>query len=336
MSQIIKSVAIFGSADVADDTLLYHDAYTVARHLAQRGYKIVNGGGPGVMEAATQGAESAQGETLTVSFIPKDATFFEGGSSENKADVDIRVDDYVKRLNGLVNNSDAFVIFQGGTGTLSEWAMVWLLAHIYYGQHKPFILYGSFWKEVMDVITRNFFIGKLERLTYRIVTTPEEVEQVLLEFETILQHLKLQSPRAIREEFKHAEGLEESRVVPTTIEVPNDVSQASYVAGEPYIPTPTMPPVVSTSPFSTLPSFEPTVVSEPLSTPAMQPPSKSSVGSFSPGLDRLRALLQMRREVDPPDFFDRVTPTASSTLDFREQDLVFEPTPSLPFGEPNV
>ena len=38
---------------------------------------------------------------------------------------------------GLMSQSDLFICFRGGTGTLSEWATAWLLAHLYYGHHKP-------------------------------------------------------------------------------------------------------------------------------------------------------------------------------------------------------
>lgn len=329
MNKIIKSVAIFGSADIDQNTPLYQSAFDVARSLAENGYKVVNGGGPGVMEAATQGAESASGETLTVSFIPKDATFFEAASSDNKADVDIRVNNYVKRLNGLVNHSDAFIIFQGGTGTLSEWAMVWLLAHIYYGHHKPFILYGAFWNEVMDVIIRNFFIGDLEKLTYRVVTSPQEVLTVLQEFDVILQHLKTQSPQVIREEHKSLES---------SYQEDNNLKMDGH-----FVP----------APFPTLPEVtEPSFSSEPrLSLEGFV----KNIDTFDTKVDsvihRLRAMLDQVKEQEPDDFFDRAVPIPTPIIDLppppqsgahpvfsaADIDLMeLMPPRSAPYGEPNV
>jgi predicted Rossmann-fold nucleotide-binding protein len=88
---------------------------------------------------------------------------------------------------GLMDRADAFVCFQGGTGTLSEWATAWLLAHLYFGNHKPLILYGEFWYELMKVIHDHFFIGEKERMVYKIVRDEKELIQALDFFEEELQ-----------------------------------------------------------------------------------------------------------------------------------------------------
>jgi uncharacterized protein (TIGR00730 family) len=180
---VIKSVAIFGSADVNDGHPVYRDAYRAAQKLGEHGIRVVNGGGPGVMKAATDGARSVGASTLSVTFEPIDAPFFEGKLPTNKPDREIKTPDYVERLKGLIDASDAYVIFQGGTGTLSEWTTVWLLSHIYYGHHKPFILYGDFWHEVIEVIQKNFFIGKMEHKVFAIVNSPEEMWSELERFD---------------------------------------------------------------------------------------------------------------------------------------------------------
>lgn len=171
----IKNVAIFGSADITAEDDIYLDAFAVSKELAGAGYKVVNGGGPGVMQAATLGAEEAGGETLTVTFAPENAPNFEEASDVNVADDTIVAGDYIERVGLLIKNSDAFVIFKGGTGTISEWAMVWLLAHIYHGRHKPFILYGDFWPEILAMVQKNFFIADVEMDVFEIVTQVDEV-----------------------------------------------------------------------------------------------------------------------------------------------------------------
>ena len=70
---------------------------------------------------------------------------------------------------------DAYVLFNGGTGTISEFGMAWGLARLYFGHHKPLILFGSFWHEVLEVIAKNMLIRPEEIRVYRIVTTPQEV-----------------------------------------------------------------------------------------------------------------------------------------------------------------
>lgn len=186
----IQRIAIFGSADVDEQHPLYSEVFNVARTLAYHDKMIVDGGGPGTMHAATAGAESAGGSTLTVTFYPHDATQFEGTYSGNVADREIRTANYIERMFTLIENADAFICFQGGTGTLSEWATTWLLAHIYYGHHKPIILYGGFWQEVMRTINEHFFIGKEETEVYRIVNNPEEMMEAINFFEAELQARK--------------------------------------------------------------------------------------------------------------------------------------------------
>lgn len=179
----IKYIAIFGSADVDQQHPLYSEVFKVARYLAYHDKIVINGGGPGVMDAATKGAQAAGGETLAVTFYPKDMPEFEGRFFDNNVDKEIKTANYVERMFGLMHYADAFIIFQGGTGTLSEWTTAWLLAHLYYGKHKPLILYGEFWYEVMRVIHDHFFIGEKERMVYKIVKDEEELIEALDFFE---------------------------------------------------------------------------------------------------------------------------------------------------------
>jgi uncharacterized protein (TIGR00725 family) len=181
-----KNIAIFGSADVSEDSDLFKQVYEMAGLLAKSGVTVVNGGGPGTMYAATKGAKDAGGEVLTVSFRPQDAPFFEGKDGLNTATRDIEARNYPERVGLLLENSDAFVMFKGGTGTLSEWAMVWLMAHIYYGHHKPFVLVGEFWHDLIATVKKGFFIDQEEELVYKIVTTNAQVIPALQALESHL------------------------------------------------------------------------------------------------------------------------------------------------------
>ena len=175
----IDKVAVFGSADVDEQHPLYQEVFKVARYLAYHNKIIVDGGGPGVMDAATKGAQSAGGRTIAVTFYPADMPEFEGRYYKNIVDKEIKTASYVERMFGLIDQADAFICFQGGTGTLSEWATAWLLAHLYYGNHKPLILYGRFWRELMQVINDHFFVGQKESEVYRIVENEEELIEAL-------------------------------------------------------------------------------------------------------------------------------------------------------------
>lgn len=192
----IKSVAIFGSADVPREHGVTQDAFALAQACAREQVRVVNGGGPGVMEAVTRGAESAGGSSLTVTFAPKNARFFEGQAHTNIADEEIFTHNYAERINALIDNSDAFVILRGGTGTLSEWSLVWLYAHIYFGYHKPFVLVGEFWHELLDVVVRHFYIEQAEMRVFRIVATTEEVLPALHDLAEERDHMNLRSGAA--------------------------------------------------------------------------------------------------------------------------------------------
>lgn len=186
-NRFISKVAFFGYADAKPETGLYKEAYNTARLLARNNFTIVNGGGPGVMQASTEGAESAGGKTVAVTFYPHDAPGFEGRYVKNIVDREIVTGNYVERMFKLLEVADLYVIFRGGTGTVSEFGTAWVLARLYYGHHKPFILYGDFWYEVMSVLQRQLFMRGTEERVYRIVNTPEEVLDAVTVFEREMQ-----------------------------------------------------------------------------------------------------------------------------------------------------
>lgn len=182
-NKYIKSVAFFGDADITETDETYKSAFDVAELLAKHGYVIVDGGGPGVMQAATTGAQSAQGKTLTVTFDPVNAPGFEGKYIGNVPDEEVVTTNYIERMFKLMEKSDMFIIFKGGSGTISEFGTAWVLAKLYYGHHKPFILFGEFWAEVIDVLKKNLNIDANELSVFEIVRTPEEVLTAIKRFE---------------------------------------------------------------------------------------------------------------------------------------------------------
>ncbi len=179
----IKNIAFFGDASAKESGPVYKEAFELAKHLASEGYTIVNGGGPGVMDAATKGAEEAGGETLAVTFDPQNAPGFEGRYVGNIPDKEIKTHNYIERMFKLLEHADMFVIFKGGSGTISEFGTAWVLAKLYYGHHKPFILYGDFWKDVIACIKRNLNMDKEEMSVFEIVGKIEEVLPVINKFE---------------------------------------------------------------------------------------------------------------------------------------------------------
>lgn len=178
-----KNVAFFGDSHLPENNAVYKDAYEIAKMLAQEGFTIVNGGGPGIMNAATQGASSVKGETISVTFYPEDAPGFEGRYLGNVTSQEIKTENYIERMFKLLEHADIFIIFKGGSGTLSEWATSWVLGKLYYGHHKPFILYGDFWKEIIEVVQKNMLIDEEEMDVFRIVEKKEDILPTIRELE---------------------------------------------------------------------------------------------------------------------------------------------------------
>lgn len=181
---------MFGFADAQPGSELYQSAFDVAEAIAKSGLEVVNGGGPGVMRAGTEGAHAGGGKATIATFYPKFINHFEGKDHLNKADREIIENNYLDRTMKLLGLGNAYVIFNGGTGTLSEFAMAWGLAYLYFGHHKPLILYGGFWHEIMEALVSNMMIAQQrpESLrVYKIVTTPEAVITALFEHDAYLE-----------------------------------------------------------------------------------------------------------------------------------------------------
>ena len=179
----IKNIAFFGDANISETDESYIDAFDVAEELAKDGYVIVDGGGPGVMEAATSGAVKGGGKTVSITFDPVGAVGYEGRYIKNVTDTEVVTTNYIERMFKLLEYGDVFVIFKGGSGTVSEFGTAWVLAKLYYGHHKPIILYGDFWAEILDCLRKNLNIDSTELSVFEICNSKEEVVRAVERFE---------------------------------------------------------------------------------------------------------------------------------------------------------
>lgn len=182
----IQRLTFLGYADSVPGDDLFEVVEEVSKLCAQKGYTIINGGGPGVMKASTVGAKKAGGKAIGVTFYPKDIPVFEGRDEDNKVDQLIVCDNYLERTLKLLELGQSYVIFNGGTGTISEFGMAWGLARLYFGHHKPLILYGDFWQEIIFAFTKGMYIRPEERLVFKIVNKPEQVLEAIAEFQKMM------------------------------------------------------------------------------------------------------------------------------------------------------
>lgn len=187
----IEQVAIFGFADAKPGDEVYDQAFEVASALARAGYTVVDGGGPGVMQAASRGAKVAGGRVIGVTFYPNPddgVDNFEGRDPNNPIDEEIKTKSYIERTLTLMEKGQVYVVFNGASGTMSEFAMAWGLARLYFGHHKPLILYGKFWKGIMKALKKGLLLRPEEMRVYKIVDSPWGVLKAIREFENeILQ-----------------------------------------------------------------------------------------------------------------------------------------------------
>ena len=183
-NKIIKRVAFFGDAEAKRTDQHFIDAYNTAKLLAKNGYIVVNGGGPGVMLAATLGAKEAGGRVETVIVDPKKKPKnFEGLDSRNHklADKEYKTKNYPDRLNKLIEVGDVFVVFNGGIGTLSEMGMAWEMAKFDYGdkRHEPLIFFGDNLADLIKKFKNELGLDSLEEKVYQIAYSPQEVLETI-------------------------------------------------------------------------------------------------------------------------------------------------------------
>lgn len=183
----IHQIAILGYSDALENDELYKSVIEVSKKLAEAGFIIVDGGGPGVMRAATLGAKQAGGQVIGITWYPEYLPNFEGRDPRNLFDKEIKTESYIERTLTLMHQGQAYVIFNGGSGTISEFGMAWGLARIYFGHHKPLILYGKFWENIMETFKKNMFLRPEELKVYKIVETPDQVLEAIWEFEEELK-----------------------------------------------------------------------------------------------------------------------------------------------------
>src|SRR5712692_1345689 len=142
------AVTLFGSARVAEGHPAYKAARVVGRSFAERGWAVVTGGGPGVMEGANRGAQEGGG--LSVGFnieLPHEQ------ESNPYLDIQFTFEHFYVRKVCFVKPSEGFVIFQGGFGTLDELYEALTLIQTGKVSHFPVVLFGSdYWAEMLDWI----------------------------------------------------------------------------------------------------------------------------------------------------------------------------------------
>ena len=140
-------VTIFGSARAKPGTFAYEETKRVAAALSQLGCDIITGGGPGLMQAANEGAAGVAGVGRSVGVrvelpFEQDVNAFVTQAFEHRT--------FFTRLHHFVLASDAFIVAPGGIGTALETLMVWQLLQVGHIRDVPLILVGPMWRGLVE------------------------------------------------------------------------------------------------------------------------------------------------------------------------------------------
>jgi uncharacterized protein (TIGR00730 family) len=139
-------VTIFGSARAVPGSFGYEETKRAAAALAEMGCDIITGGGPGLMQAANEGAagtDRAHSIGIRVDLpFEQEVNAFVTEAFEHRT--------FFSRLHQFVLTSDAFVVAPGGIGTVLETMMIWQLLQVKHLQDTPFILVGRMWPGLIE------------------------------------------------------------------------------------------------------------------------------------------------------------------------------------------
>ncbi len=146
LSHIGKAVSIFGSARTPRDHAMYAAARETASVLGRRGFAVITGGGPGIMEAGNMGARDAGAPSIGLDIELPHEQF------ENRyVDIGLRFHYFFARKVMFVRYASAFVVFPGGFGTLDELFEAATLRQTAKIRHFPIVLFGTaYWEGLVD------------------------------------------------------------------------------------------------------------------------------------------------------------------------------------------
>ncbi len=146
LTNLPKAVSIFGSARTKSDDIYYQKAEAIANGLAAKGFAIITGGGPGIMEAANKGAAAAGGKSIGLNIhLPFEQT------PNDFANISLDFKYFFVRKVMFVKYSVAYVIMPGGFGTMDELFEALTLIQTKRIKAFPVILVGTeYWRGLLD------------------------------------------------------------------------------------------------------------------------------------------------------------------------------------------
>ena len=185
MSKIGPCVSVFGSARTLPENKYYKTAEEIGFLLTLKGYGVITGGGPGIMEAANKGAKRGGGKSVGLNI---ELPFEQSHNDFIDNDKILNFDYFFIRKVMFVKYAQGFIVLPGGVGTLDElFEAITLIQTGKIGKF-PIVLVGhSYWngmikwiKATMLELEKNISASDLD--LFSVVDTPEEAVEVIEEF----------------------------------------------------------------------------------------------------------------------------------------------------------
>jgi uncharacterized protein (TIGR00730 family) len=179
LPRVYPAVTIFGSARSEPGSPEYETTEKTSRMLAESGFNVISGGGPGIMEAANKGAAEAGARSVGLHIhLPQEQ------DANEYADIRLDFNYFFIRKVMFVKYAVAYVIMPGGFGTLDELFEALTLIQTKRIRSFPVILMDSkFWKGLLDwfrgTLIKQGTIGKEDLEIFRIVDDPEEAVAII-------------------------------------------------------------------------------------------------------------------------------------------------------------
>lgn len=185
LAEIGPCVSIFGSARTQPGSEYYELASEIATKLTHKGFGIITGGGPGIMEAANKGAKQAEGASVGLNIT---LPFEQGANEFVDQDKSIDFNYFFVRKVMFVKYAQGFVVLPGGFGTLDELFEALTLIQTLKIDRFPVILVGTeFWSGLIDWI-KNTLLEKEKNISpqdldlFIVTDTAEEVVETICHF----------------------------------------------------------------------------------------------------------------------------------------------------------
>src|SRR6202046_2028771 len=176
LAELGRAVAVFGSARTAPGSEDYQRGRKIGAGLAEAGYAVITGGGPGVMQAANQGAADAGGVSVGLGIeLP-----VEQGLNEY-VDMGLEFRYFFVRKTMFVKYAQAFVVLPGGFGTMDELFEALTLVQTRKVTSFPVVLYGSeYWGGLIDWIASTMIEhGTISQADLALVHVSDDVDEIV-------------------------------------------------------------------------------------------------------------------------------------------------------------